>query len=257
MFVSFLAKRNDERRYCFRDRSRGRSGVLVYGDDGLKMQARRDSSTTTIQRRRGLTLLELVVVVVVLAVLAAIMVPAVSKTVSDSREQITRSTMRNLQELLLNRYSIEMRGALPLSPSLAIRSGLPGPHPDSNISGSRIQGPQLHFLFVNPENNLAAATFSPETGRGWRGPYLMSGAGKYPGVHAETALARGFTRDFGEDGDDAPLDAWGNPLVIVTTNLSSYTNDPTVLGVLVSAGANERLQHPSDDDFDDRWLPLR
>lgn len=208
-------------------------------------------------KRAALTLLELVVVLAVLAVLAAVLVPMFSSSIDSSRRQVTLNTMRTLQGIVSNRYALDMRGQLSTSSSPAVAIGLPGPDP--TLFASRTQVPQLEFLFINPSTSGTTATFDPVSGRGWRGPYLMSGTGKYPGLHVDTASTRGFTTEFGVTDDDAPLDGWGNPIVVVTVSHQGYipTADPftdtTILGYLVSAGPDEDLQTAADNIY----LPLR
>jgi prepilin-type N-terminal cleavage/methylation domain-containing protein len=198
----------------------------------------------TIQHR-GLTLLELVVVLSILAILAAMLVPMLISSIDTSQRQVTMSSMRNLHELIVNRYMLDMRGQVV--GSVPIAKGLPG-----SISTTY---PQLKHLFVSP----TTSAFDPNTGRGWRGPYLLSGSGKYPGLNVETATARGFNSDFGVAGDDAPLDGWGNPVIIATSAHTSYLNvinpfaDSTILGYLVSAGPDQDLHTPDDN----LTLPLR
>ncbi|MFO0903833.1 MAG: prepilin-type N-terminal cleavage/methylation domain-containing protein [Pirellulales bacterium] len=200
------------------------------------------------RRRSGLTLLELVVVVTIVALLAGLSLAVVGSLLEDSREQITMTTMRQLQMLLVNRYAPDMAGLAPAAAPLLVRRGLPGPFPGLLEPATRSSAPQLAFLFVNPTTNDAQATFDPIVHRGWRGPYLTPSAACYPGWNEDgQAHLRGFTAEFGiaesapgvGDGDPAVLDGWGNPIVIQGAAL--------VDAQLVSAGPDGDLATSSDN----------
>lgn len=194
--------------------------------------------TGTARTRRGLTLLELTVVITILAALAALVVVSTTGVLDDSRLQLTSSTQRETQKLIMNRYVPDMGGMMSTSNHILVRRGLPGPHPDHLAPSNRLENPQLVFLFVNPLNNQPTSTFDPLVGRGWRGPYLLAGSGNYPGMNANP-ITRGFTNTYGETGDPTVLDGWGNPLVIQGTTV--------IDAVLVSAGADGDLTTTSDN----------
>ena len=177
-------------------------------------------------------MLELLVVLVVLIALAGIVVPLLTGVSESSRDQATRESLRQLQQLLLDRYRFDMQG-VGASTDAIVKRGFPGPDTSHLAPPSRQDRPQLLFLFVNPVTGLSEATFDPVTKRGWRGPYLPRGRfGTYPGLTPATAAARGFDSRFGEPGDETVLDAWGNPIVI----LSGATSPE-----LVSAGPDGSL----------------
>ena len=177
-------------------------------------------------------MLELLVVLVVLIALAGIVVPLLTGVSESARDQATRETMRQVQQLLLDRYRFDMQGIGSTSDPV-VRRGFPGPDTAHLVPTSRLDRPQLLFLFVNPATNLSGATYDPVTKRGWRGPYLPRGRfGIYPGLTPATAAARGFDSRFGEPGDETVLDAWGNPIVIL-----NGTTSPE----LVSAGPDGSL----------------
>lgn len=201
------------------------------------------------RRRTALTLIELVVVLLVLAVLASLLVPLLTGAASDARERATRESLRQLQDLIGNRYAVDMGGVLSDTLVPEILDGLPGPAP-----GPRAQHPQLHFLFVNPTTGGAASTFDPIVQLGWNGPYLMSGHGMYPGLTPATAAARGFDAAHGVAGQDhAVLDGWGNPIVILTTVDSVTVPDTSgATEWIVSAGPDGDLTSEGDN----LWLPL-
>lgn len=202
--------------------------------------------------RAGLTILELVVVLAILAVIVAIAVPLFTDTADHSRIVATKSSMVELRNLIANRYMLDMRGQVANSASVGVQKGLPGPDEGHIAPSDRTLNPQLAFLFLNPTTNSSTTSFNAITSRGWRGPYL-SGGGRYPGIRAESAETRGFTKNFGIAGDPTPLDGWGNPIVLISGGaISSYTTDGGVIGVLVSAGPDEDLTTISDNE----WQPL-
>ena len=90
--------------------------------------------------------------------------------------------------------------------------------------------PQLRYLFINPltENTLTTAdagstdmmvTYNPAYRLGWRGPYVVANNGSVYTINA----AAGFLEQYGENGDPAVLDGWGNPIVIQNPGLDAPT----------------------------------
>lgn len=200
------------------------------------------------RRRRALTLLELSVVMTIVAMLAALVIVMVGDAADTARLQATEATLREVQAIILNRYALDMAGKSSVSSHLLVRLGLPGPSADLLVPAGRISRPQLAFLFVNPLTNGTAPTYDPVSGRGWRGPYLLISAGRYPGMDPDSsAVARGFTTEYGVpnsspgagDGDPTVLDGWGHPVVIQGSTLSDAR--------LVSAGPDGNLLETSDN----------
>jgi prepilin-type N-terminal cleavage/methylation domain-containing protein len=185
------------------------------------------------QNPRGLTLLELVVVLVILVALAAIVVPLAGNLVGDSREDVTRQSLKEIRNVIANMYWDDMYESLPW--------------PDQAVidAGQRANHPQLCFLLVNPETyqdeNAGTAddqqTFDPNYRRGWRGPYLTPRQGSTYGIDA----SRGFSNYYGENGDPGIFDAWGNPIVIQNPGLSPNGNEDVRI---VSAGPDGELHIP-------------
>lgn len=203
--------------------------------------------------RRALTLLELVVVLVVLAALAAMIVPLVSGPTEDVRKQATLTTLSELQQVIMNRYKLDMNGVLPFeddgnSFDELVWQGLPGPTVDNTDGRAWLQ---LKYLFDAPSSS---ATYTYVTGRGWRGPYLLSGRGNYPGIDLqEDAPDRGFTTRYGVPkadpfiGDPTVLDGWGNPIVI---DFVTDKNGNSNMLAIVSAGTDGRLDLDLRNDLD-------
>lgn len=187
---------------------------------------------------------------VVLVALAAMLVPLAANIAEDAHQRATEASLKQLQEVILNRYAVEMRGVLGSPPfddayEEAVFSGLPGENP-ANVSGTA-RHLQLKFLFVAP---TGAPLFESAIGRGWR-RQLLSGRGTYPGHDADTALSRGFDEQYGTAGDETVLDGWGNPIVIAVHPTTSQL-------ALVSAGPDRMLEvtNAAADDWQN-WVPLQ
>ncbi|MCA9264686.1 MAG: type II secretion system protein [Planctomycetales bacterium] len=195
--------------------------------------------------RRALTLIELLVTLTVLAVLAGIIVPLLTGLGDDAALTATRHSLREVRDVIANRYVLDMQNVIAMTsttlPPTAISAGLPGPHPDYLDPPHRVLSPQLHYLFVHPAPGDSRVSFNPVTRIGWRGPYLLMGqVAEYPGKDPNTAAQRGFSATYGEPGDSAVLDAWGNPFVIQGTSLADAE--------LVSAGPDGDLNSLDDNE---------
>jgi type II secretory pathway pseudopilin PulG len=142
--------------------------------------------------RRALTLAELLVALTILVGLASLVLPLLSSAVDEAKETTTRASLKELRDVIMGRYRLDMGHKLPRPAT----------------KSARAQKPQIRYLFVNPEKENASNTFNPDTKLGWRGPYLMLP----PGVYTVTGT---FTSDYGENGDPALLDGWNRPIVIV------------------------------------------
>jgi len=166
--------------------------------------------------------MELVVVIVILAALAALVVPLISNTVGDSQQATTLASMRQLQDVITNRYWSEMDGVLRETDNSLV-PGFPQANPLSD-EGRTPHYPQLAFLFRSPS---ACPPFDAVSRRGWHGPYLQHSGGRY-------TITGSFTALYGLTGDPAVLDGWGNPIVLQRPTVESAR--------LVSAGPDGILQ---------------
>jgi len=157
-------------------------------------------------KRRGLTLLELLVVLLILIALATVVVPTIGMFGRKSQQVATRENLLRLQELLLDRYMVDM-------------NELPRPQ---NLVGppARLNHPQLRYLFVNPDTEDIGPTpgMTLLSDRRWNGPYVKHGGARY-----QLDAAKGFVAAYGVGdtegppvipGDPAILDAWGRPIVL-------------------------------------------
>ncbi|MCL4207051.1 MAG: prepilin-type N-terminal cleavage/methylation domain-containing protein [Pirellulaceae bacterium] len=193
-------------------------------------------------KRRGLTLLELVVVLVILVALASLAVPLVGGLAEDSRHDVTRQSLIEIRNVIVNMYWDDMvdvvRGKVLPRPGAA------------GLSAGRPDHPQLRYLFVNPNSEDTIRDFDPAYRRGWRGPYLMNTGVKF------VALNASYIEEYGLADDPAVLDAWGNSIVIQNPG---GTYDVR----LVSAGPDGTLNIPHNkatvalddaDKGDDVWI---
>ncbi|MFW5693485.1 MAG: pilus assembly FimT family protein [Thermoguttaceae bacterium] len=185
---------------------------------------------------RGLTLFELLAVMGILLVLGTLVVPVVSDRIGQSRDDVTRQSLLRLREAIAGTYHDDM-------------DGLPRPG-EAALSAGRANHPQLAYLFLNPETHLDGdpltrdydVAFDPVSRRGWRGPYLL-GSGFTYAIDAE----RGFSTLYGEDGDPAVQDGWGNPIVLQEPFDPAATEYDRSRHVrLVSAGPDGVLDTPAD-----------
>lgn len=213
------------------------------------------------RRRSGMTLVELLVVLVVLIALAGLLVPILSgslqivvgkdtsgNAVSESVQEIgTNATLRTLRDTIL---------------------GTPG-HPgywNDLLTSQADTTPwpwTMADLFVVP-GTLPAGTasylptslqqYNPNTGLGWRGPYIVQQTATYavntasgflpstPYVYGATNLSTGY----GQTGDPGVLDAWGCPIIIQWPSTVADTSNTQAMQQylyvrLVSAGPNGKI----------------
>ncbi len=192
-------------------------------------------------RRCGLTLLELVVVMMILVALASLVVPLIGNLVGDSRGDVTRQSLTEIRNVVANMYWDDMGKKLPW------------PDPVAKQPATRKDHPQLRYLFVNPLSENTIRDHDPAYRRGWRGPYLMNPGFQFPLPNAN------FTDYYGQEGDPAVIDGWGNPIVIQNPGLVGPAQDVRV----VSAGPDGILNIPRNkataslteaDKGDDVWL---
>jgi len=183
-------------------------------------------------RSAGFTLVELMIVLIILAALAGLLVPLFAQTTEDTAMMTAQATLRRTQQVIVG--SAEQPGYL------ADNRALPRPLPPNGAFGDRQDHPQLAFLFLNPQTQTSMRTFDPQTGLGWRGPYLAM----HTGVYALDA-DRGFTDLYGHADDPAVVDPWGRPLVI--QQQADPTDNRFVIWRLVSAGPDRDLLATGDN----------
>ena len=196
--------------------------------------------------RCGLTLAELLVVLAILAMISAIAIPLAGNYVADSRDAVTRQSLTRLREVIATYWQ---------------DSGRQFPQRDATVPAvpsSRMNTPQLRYLFVNPHTNPESVTitFDPVYRLGWRGPYLVAINGALYTVNAAT----GFLENYGENGDPAVFDGWGQPIVLQNPGLAPDGLQDVRLvsagpdGVLNTPPTKSTAQLTSTDIGDDVWI---
>jgi len=207
---------------------------LAQGDDAVVRRFPRGAAG-----RGGLTLLELLVVLLVLAALGGLVVPSLGGAREEACLQATRSTLARVAQAVdgpgghraAMRYARDGSGV-----RFGGATGLPWP--GASEFTARSNAPQLHYLFHAP---LTAALqplgYDPTTQIGWRGPWLDPASS----IAYRIDNLTGFTGIYGLQGDLAPADGWGRPVV-----LQCPGNDPAQAGDarLVSAGPDGVLDTP-------------
>ncbi len=166
----------------------------------------------------GFTLIEMVVVIGVLVILAALVLPNLADTKSQSMSTTTSASLT------------------------AVRDAITGSAAGPGYFGNMGQLPAtLKDLFVMP---AGAAPFNPQTGRGWRGPYVM--LSQTVSYTVDVSGKSGFTSAYGQNGDPAPADAWLRPLVLQIPTAATTVADQKNFARLVSAGPDGIIQTPGD-----------
>lgn len=197
--------------------------------------------------RRGLTLFELMLVLGILLILSTLVIPVVSGHLSQSRKDVTWQSLRRVRDVVMNTFFDDMGQRLP-------RPGLSG------LRAGRMNHPQLCYLFVNPktheDDDLLTmeydTNYDPISRRGWRGPYLQHEGGGFEYAEDEEDEEGGFTRRYGETGDPAVMDGWGNPILLQEPDddgdgLIDFDEARHVR--LVSAGPNGIVDTKPDEMF--------
>ena len=174
-------------------------------------------------KRHGVTLLELGVVLAILAALASVAVLNSGALLQDSRGDVTRQSLTRLRDVIAQTYWQDANQTLPQ------RNVNVTPVPTG-----RMTTPQLRYLFINSLTENTTVTYNPAYRLGWRGPYLAANTGSVYAINTAT----GFVEQYGENGDPAVMDGWGNPIVIQNPGL---TPDGALDVRLVSAGPNGKV----------------
>lgn len=187
------------------------------------------------QPQRGLTLIELVVVLTVLVALSAMVVPLVSGNAAAARDTGTRSTLGEVRDVIMNRYLVDVHDPQVIEITL-------GGQPVNVLAP-----PTIRSLFHKPEH---LPSYNPTVRLGWNGPYLVETGAQYPAT--PTAIAQGFTADYGTPGGPAILDCWGNPIVIrpeimIRENGPGNPIEEIPYWALVSAGRDGILATEGDN----------
>ncbi|SRR6056297_2133326 len=185
----------------------------------------------------GFTMMELLMTLTIMSAVGLMVAPMLTRRHDHSSMQVTMQSLGALRQAILTDYRNDMFESLPFP-----------------ADPSRAQHPQLKYLYDHPLSYLAADpssievtsqwTYDPVTGRGWSGPYVDHASGVR--VAYQVDVARGFTNAYGLTGDPAPVDAWGNPIVLQQPVAVGVIHSSTSLlyARLVSAGPDGVLQTP-------------
>jgi type II secretory pathway pseudopilin PulG len=188
--------------------------------------------------------MELIVVLGILAALAGLVVPLMNGVANDAQQTTTQATMKALREAVLAYYQ-DMKGIplprpLPGTSFTIDATGIPQSLKELQFLPSDVSGNPIQL-----DANGNSIQFNPATRRGWRGPYVVQATGRFASSPPLDASFYPAGNPYGNPGDPAFLDGWGNPVVLQWPSVgSSGVNDPNqdlaarVLNVrLVSAGA--------------------
>ena len=213
-------------------------------------------------RCSGLTLIELIVVLTILVALSSIVIPLFGQQAREASGDATQATLARVAQAIVGTggYAEAMRYARNAADtqSIGYGAGLPWPSP-AEVTAGREDHPQIHYLFERPTDlrdydpDTPIQVYDPVSKIGWRGPWLdVTTATAYPAaademVNGETASANGFDATYGVAGDLAPLDGWGNPVVIQLPEAATGTLEQRRQAVrLISAGPNGTIETPAD-----------
>ena len=187
-------------------------------------------------RPLGFTLVELLVVLVVLATLAGVAVHAASNATAQATAGATSAQLSTLRESIVG---VAGGATLPCF------RGDCGGTPKTVADLLRLLPGQVCYV-PYASGEVAVLPFDVTRRVGWRGPYVFVPRATYVVVPA-----RGFTTAYGQDGDPAVVDAWGNPIVLQVPDpdldpLTPRTDEDLMHARLVSAGEDGALQTPPD-----------
>ncbi|MEM1108865.1 MAG: hypothetical protein AAGH99_09270 [Planctomycetota bacterium] len=190
----------------------------------------------------------------ILVAIGGLIVPNFASIGDDAPDQATRATLSQVAEAIVGPggYVEVMRFAeSDETPPRAVgeSTGLPWPSP-VEVDGGREDHPQLHFLFREPSD---LPGYDPVNRIGWRAEWLSAvTATEYEIGTAANETSVTYNNSYGENGDLAPLDGWGNPVVIQLPDATTGTFEERVENVrLVSAGRDEVIDTPANQSTPD------
>jgi type II secretory pathway pseudopilin PulG len=192
-----------------------------------------------IQKRVGLTLLELVIVVAILAIVAGFIIPSGAYLEKRAKYTAANASLAAIRD------------------AIAGTADKPGYYSDTGQYPNTLQD-----LFVQPAGIPA---FNRDTGRGWRGPYLLNATATYPaytnGFLGPTSSPpygiTGNPANYGTTGDSAIVDPWGNVIILQWPTSGTPAQNQAFIR-LISAGPDGIVETPQSDPGDpsEPYYPL-
>ncbi|MEM6911477.1 MAG: prepilin-type N-terminal cleavage/methylation domain-containing protein [Verrucomicrobiota bacterium] len=179
------------------------------------------------ERQAGLTLIELLVVLVILVGLGGLTLALINNgatlTGADGvtrtdNQIVTEETLQTVRDVLIGTSSSDLGYYQHL-----------GQFPES-----------LGALLTNIDNE---PIYNPATKRGWRGPYLATGGGRYGNFLDASDQFPDNSEISGIEDDPVILDSWGKPLLLGQESGSDFA-------WLISAGPDRELDTDLDTALD-------
>jgi prepilin-type N-terminal cleavage/methylation domain-containing protein len=159
--------------------------------------------------RTAFTLIELIIVLSILVALSGIVLPLCSENLTVAKETVTRSTLAEARQAMLQYWHdtklIDLNGVTTFA--------------------TEAQRFSLSWLFFNPVTNNSTVQFDPNARSGWHGPYLATS-----------------TADSAALGGPNLIDGWNQTLVVQYVNAGSSLKDVRI----VSPGPNGAVDIPSN-----------
>ena len=159
--------------------------------------------------RTAFTLTELIIVLSILVALSGIVVPLCSENLAVAKETVTRSTLAQAREGMLQYWHdtkfIELNGLTTVA--------------------SESQRFSLTWLFLNPVTNNTTVQFDPNSRSGWNGPYMSTA-----------------TADAIAVGGPNLVDGWNQSLLVQYVDPNAVLKDVRI----VSPGPNGAIDIPSN-----------
>ncbi|MEO0476258.1 MAG: hypothetical protein AAF085_09880 [Planctomycetota bacterium] len=167
----------------------------------------------------------------------------------DAQDQATRATLAQVADAIIGPggYAEVMTLARDAADNqyVGFGTGLPWPSP-GEVTGGRSDHPQLHYLFRRPtdmrdyDTSAGERYYEPVLRIGWRDEWLSATTA------TSYEVIGSFTDAYGESSDLAPIDGWGNPIVIQLAEVSAGITELEVENVrLVSAGPDGVIDTPA------------
>jgi len=213
--------------------------------------------------QRGFSLLELLVVVAILVAVSFIATSVLQGVDQDAQEQVTRVQMveiaKAIRQFKADTGYYPKQGEFDLEPPFGAGAvpiaSLPAYAGTDNAARTRwfYSPANLEQLWRNPLAGQPLGTWNPDTGRGWRGPYLSGfddavDLDIHDGINDGTAAGNPAGDPFAGTlipAVDGLRDAFGQPFLVFGLDASPW---------IASMGANGQWEYQQDADDILLWL---